>query len=392
MGRPGPSRTVRGRREGGSPPAATAAVGSGAGNSLPPTQSRRRPGRRDRLPASCPASRPDSASAPRRPRTRSKARRTRTDAATSIWDTFCRAPASRQRRHRRRRLRPLPPLARGPRPHRGARTAGVPLLGSWPRVSRRHRRGEHCGPRLLRPLVDGLLAGGIPPMATLYHWDLPQALQDLGGWEDPDMVDAFVSTLRSWRARSAIAWALDHPQRALGRAFVGHLKVFTLRATDWDGVPRRPPSAEFRTAGPSRSPRAATPVGITLNLRLGARFGAERRRRGGSRYDGYLNRWFLDPLFGRGTRPTWWSSTSTDADRGHPRLRSGRHRRPARLSGHQHLLPVAVRAARGDEPLASTSTEAGGSTITAMGWPVAPEPSGTAGPGPPPVRSRRRST
>ncbi|XP_016149008.1 lactase-phlorizin hydrolase-like [Sinocyclocheilus grahami] len=40
-------------------------------------------------------------------------------------------------------------------------------------------------------LINGLIANNITPMVTLYHWDLPQALQNINGWDNPEMINIF---------------------------------------------------------------------------------------------------------------------------------------------------------------------------------------------------------
>ncbi|CNK44919.1 putative glycosyl hydrolase [Yersinia frederiksenii] len=63
---------------------------------------------------------------------------------------------------------------------------------SWPRLLPTGR-GEvnAAGVKFYSELIDALLEHHIEPMITLYHWDLPQALQDEGGWEARSTADAF---------------------------------------------------------------------------------------------------------------------------------------------------------------------------------------------------------
>ena len=64
---------------------------------------------------------------------------------------------------------------------------------AWPRVLPDGRgRVNEAGLDFYDRLVDALLASGIQPCVTLYHWDLPQPLEDAGGWPSRDTAEAFV--------------------------------------------------------------------------------------------------------------------------------------------------------------------------------------------------------
>lgn len=63
---------------------------------------------------------------------------------------------------------------------------------SWPRIQPKGRgSANQAGLDYYSRLTDGLLEAGIRPLATLYHWDLPQALEDNGGWPNRDTAERF---------------------------------------------------------------------------------------------------------------------------------------------------------------------------------------------------------
>jgi beta-glucosidase len=155
-------------------------------------------------------------------------------------------------------------------------------------------------------LVDALLERGIRPFATLFHWDLPQALQDRGGWTRRATVDAFAryAELVVRRLGDRVKDWITHNEPWVV-AFCGHL--FGVHA---------PGLKDLRTALATahgilvshgravRAIRAARPdarVGIVHNLEW-VEPASDRIEdvAAATRHDGAFNRWFLDPVFGRG--------------------------------------------------------------------------------------------
>ncbi|XP_006880794.1 PREDICTED: lactase-phlorizin hydrolase [Elephantulus edwardii] len=66
---------------------------------------------------------------------------------------------------------------------------------SWSRIfpTGRNTSINQHGVDYYNRLINGLLQSNISPMVTLFHWDLPQALQDIGGWDNPSLIDLFNS-------------------------------------------------------------------------------------------------------------------------------------------------------------------------------------------------------
>ena len=131
-------------------------------------------------------SRRTSSSAPPPPPTRSRAPHTRTAARDSIWDAFCRVPGAVinadngdvacDHYHRYRDDVALM-KSMGLQTYR--------FSTSWSRVRPDGGPVNAKGVDFYKRLVDELLDAGILPWLTLYHWDLPQALQERGRLDEP---------------------------------------------------------------------------------------------------------------------------------------------------------------------------------------------------------------
>jgi beta-glucosidase len=180
---------------------------------------------------------------------------------------------------------------------------------AWPRIlPAGHGTVNPKGVDFYKRLIEGLLERGIIPMVTLYHWDLPQALQDQGGWTARDTARRFgdyAAVLAAEFGDLVPLWAtLNEPWCS---AFAGHLHGrHAPGLTDLTAALR---AAHHLMLGHGyacqalRAGNGSGQVGIALNLTdVLPATGGEADAAAAHRIDGNANRWFLDPIL-RGHYP-----------------------------------------------------------------------------------------
>jgi beta-glucosidase len=257
----------------------------------------------------------------------------------------------------------------------GAGFDGYRFSTSWARVMPDGERVNQAGLDFYDRLVDGMLARGIAPMATLYHWELPQALAARGGWtsrEIPERFAAFAATMAERlgdRLHSVmpvnepwcVAWLSHHEgahapglrdlgaaARAMHHVGLAHgLAVDALRAA---GVPRIGAACNMEWALPATdAPRDVAAAAL---------------------YDGIYTRWFLGGMF-RGAYP------ADVLDGLAPHLPEGWQddmgviSRPLDWLGVNYYTCARVRAT--DGPWPAHEKAPGDLPVTDMGWEIAPE-------------------
>jgi beta-glucosidase len=260
---------------------------------------------------------------------------------------------------------------------------------AWPRLQPDGRGAlNEAGVDFYSRLIDALLAKGVQPWITLYHWDLPQVLQDAGGWPARDTAERFAEYAAAVYARlrdRVTYWTtLNEPWVA---AFIGH-------ATGRHAPGLQDPEASLRAAHhmllghglATEAMRAQgdgdSRFGITLSMSPiepasedPADVDAARRA------DGLTNRIFLDPLL-RGAYP---ADTLEDVrgvtDGAH--IQDGDEQRinaPLDFLGINYYYRTIVRA--GDGARDDTSIWPGNADIepvtrglpqTEMGWEIDPD-------------------
>ncbi|HYG65715.1 MAG TPA: family 1 glycosylhydrolase, partial [Thermoanaerobaculia bacterium] len=227
-----------------------------------------------------------------------------------------------------------------------------------------------------RRLVDGLLANGIRPMITLFHWDLPAALEDRGGWLNPDIASWFADYARVcyqalddrvelWTTLNE-PWVVTDGGYLHGALAPGHRSLFETPIASHNLLRAHASAVQaYRAEGKHR-------VGIVVNLE--PKYPASDRPEdlaATARADAYMNRQYLDPIF-FGRYPEEMREIFGEAWPDHPAADLGHIRQSVDFLGINYY----TRRVTCDDPAAKPVRAGGvrqtGSTHTETQWEVYP--------------------
>ncbi|SED60867.1 broad-specificity cellobiase [Amycolatopsis tolypomycina] len=175
---------------------------------------------------------------------------------------------------------------------------------AWPRVMPDGRTPSAAGLAFYDRLVDELLSRDIVPVLTLYHWDLPQALEDAGGWPSRDTASRFAdyaAVVHAALGDRVRQWTtINEPFCA---AFLGYGSGVHAPGGQDHGTALV--AAHHLLLAHGLATRALTGPGHEFSLALNfapaiADGSSPAHAEAARKFDGIHNRFFLDPVLGRG--------------------------------------------------------------------------------------------
>jgi beta-glucosidase len=254
---------------------------------------------------------------------------------------------------------------------------------AWPRIFPQGKgRKNSRGLDFYSLLVDGLLEAGIQPAVTLYHWDLPQTLEDAGGWTNRDTASWFAeyaaSVFNCLGDRVKLWMTLNEPQCA---AFLGYGEGVHAPGKRDLGAAIQASHVLFHAhALAMQAYRQVSPVhgriGIAIDVHPVYPYSDGISDQEAARVaDGRTNRWFLDPVM-KGTYP---EDIFGLYSRHHvaPRVEPGDldllKANPVDFLGLNYYFPQRPYASDAGGFLGFQYAEGKGWPVTQMGWEMYPE-------------------
>ena len=226
-------------------------------------------------------------------------------------------------------------------------------------------------------LVDTLLASGIQPMATLFHWDLPSALDDRGGWLNPDIADWFADyasvmyrrlddRVKLWATLNE-PWVVTDGGYLHGPLAPGHKNKFEAPIASHHLLRSHAKAVQaYRAVGRHQ-------VGLVVNIE--PKYAATAKPEdvaATKRAEAYMNRQYLDPVF-HGRYPAEMRDVFGEAWPEWPQADFDLIREPIDFLGINYYTRNVVRHEETAYPQKAVAVKQTQSAYTETGWEVFPQ-------------------